>query len=47
MTPKAASRIQSKEAKENGGKVSKDSFAARAQSKGAKNLQEGKIPSES
>jgi len=31
MTTKAAARIQSDEAKKNGGKVSKDSFAARAQ----------------
>lgn len=30
MTGKDASRIQSAEAKSNGGKVSKDSFAARA-----------------
>lgn len=32
MTTKAAARIQSATAKNNGGKVSKNSFAARAQS---------------
>ena len=32
MTTKAAARIQSVTAKNNGGKVSKNSFAARAQS---------------
>ena len=32
MTPKAASRIQSVTAKSSGGKVSKGSFASRAQS---------------
>ncbi|MBY3790545.1 hypothetical protein HPQ32_19510 [Photobacterium carnosum] len=35
MTPAAASRIQSSQAKVNGGKVSKGSFAARAQKAGA------------
>lgn len=37
MTPEDASRIQSSTAKNNGGKVSSDSFASRAQSSGAKN----------
>ncbi|MDR2081863.1 MAG: hypothetical protein LBP54_08275 [Campylobacteraceae bacterium] len=37
MTPKAASRIQSATAKQNGGAVSKSSFAAKAQSAAAKN----------
>ena len=37
MTPAAASRIQSSEAKANGGKTSKESFSARAQSSAAKN----------
>lgn len=37
MTRKAASRIQSATAKKTGGKVSKDSFAAKAQSKAAMN----------
>lgn len=35
MTKAAAARIQSATAKENGGKVAKDSFAARAQSAAA------------
>lgn len=38
MTSKAASRIQSAEAKANGGKVSKGGFAARAQSAAAKSI---------
>ena len=37
MTPKAAARIQSAQAKKSGGKVSKNSFAARAQRAAAKN----------
>ncbi len=37
MTPEAAARIQSAKAKQSGGKVEKDSFAARAQSAAAKN----------
>lgn len=37
MTPTAAARIQSTEAKVNGGKVVKGGFAARAQSTTAKN----------
>ncbi|MBT0068285.1 hypothetical protein J4H69_20270 [Vibrio alginolyticus] len=37
MTPSAASRIQSSEAKSNGGQVSKGGFSARAQSAAAKN----------
>lgn len=36
MNDKAASRIQSATAKSNGGKISKDSFAARAQSTASK-----------
>jgi len=42
MTPKAAARIQSSTAKANGGKVSKGSFAARAQSAAAGNAKSGK-----
>lgn len=41
MTPDAASRIQSSQAKANGGKVSSNSFAARAQSAAAKNVNNG------
>lgn len=41
MTGDAASRIQSSEAKANGGKVEKGSFASRAQSAAAKNTDEG------
>jgi hypothetical protein len=37
MKPKDASRIQSAEAKKNDGKVSKDSFVARAQRAAEKN----------
>ena len=37
MTPKDAGRIQGTTAKKNDGKVQKGSFAARAQSSGAKN----------
>lgn len=37
MTPKAAARIQGATAKQNGGKVSKGSFAAKAQKAAAKN----------
>lgn len=37
MTPAAASRIQSSQAKANGGQVAKGSFGARAQSAAAKN----------
>ena len=37
MTPAAASRIQSATAKSNGGQVSSNSFASRAQSAAAKN----------
>ena len=36
MTPKAAARVQSANAQKGGGKVSKGSFAARAQSAAAK-----------
>ena len=36
MTPEAAARIQSLTAKQSGGKVSKGSFAARAQSAASK-----------
>lgn len=42
MTPEAAARIQSNEAKQNDGQVSKDSFAARAQSTAEKNQKQGK-----
>lgn len=38
MTKTAAARIQSAEAKANGGKVSKNGFAARAQSAAARNV---------
>ncbi|WP_345195754.1 hypothetical protein [Kistimonas scapharcae] len=37
MTPEAASRIQSSEAKANGGQVASGGFASRAQSAAAKN----------
>jgi hypothetical protein len=37
MTSSAASRIQSSSAKSNGGTVSKNSFASRAQSSAARN----------
>ncbi|WP_434762514.1 hypothetical protein [Vibrio fortis] len=37
MTPTAAARIQSGQAKANGGQVAKGSFAARAQTAAAKN----------
>jgi len=37
MTQSAAARIQSAEAKVNGGKVAKDGFAARAQSTADRN----------
>jgi hypothetical protein len=37
MTTKAASRIQSTGAKQNGGKTSKGSFSSRAQSAAVKN----------
>lgn len=37
MTPSAASRIQTSQAKASGGNVAKGSFASRAQSAGAKN----------
>ena len=36
MTPKAAARVQSANARKGGGKVSKGSFSARAQSAAAK-----------
>lgn len=39
MTQSAAKRIQSAEAKANGGQVAKDSFAAKAQKAAAKNSQ--------
>jgi len=42
MTLKAAARIQSATAKANGGKVSKGSFASRAQSAAAKNSSKGR-----
>ncbi|PNH95734.1 hypothetical protein [Vibrio diazotrophicus] len=42
MTTKAAARIQSDEAKKNGGKVSKDSFTARAQRAADNNKKQGK-----
>ncbi|WP_084644912.1 hypothetical protein [Oceanobacter kriegii] len=38
MTPEAAARIQSAEAKRNGGKVKKGSFASKAQKAAAKNV---------
>ena len=37
MTPGASARIQSSQAKANGGQVTKGSFAARAQSAAVKN----------
>jgi hypothetical protein len=42
MTPEAAARIQANQAKQNGGQVSKDSFAARAQRAAANNQKQGK-----
>ena len=42
MTLTDAARIQSTEAKQNGGKVSKDSFASRAQRAAARNSKGGK-----
>jgi len=42
MTPKSASRVQSATAKQNGGSVSKGSFASRAQSTAARNTGSGK-----
>ncbi|QSX39782.1 hypothetical protein [Shewanella cyperi] len=42
MTPEAAARIKSNEAKQNGGKVGKDSFSARADRAAAKNQKAGK-----
>lgn len=41
MTPEAAARIQSAEAKSKGGQVAKDDFAARAQSAAAHNSGKG------
>jgi len=41
MTSKAASRIQSATAKNNGGKVSKGSFASRAQKSASKGKNRG------
>jgi len=41
MTPKAAARIQGAVAKQNGGQVSKGSFAAKAASAAAKNSPKG------
>ncbi|MBY7780623.1 hypothetical protein KW437_02115 [Vibrio fluvialis] len=42
MTPEAAARIQSHEAKNNGGKVEKGSFVGRAQRAAANNQKQGK-----
>lgn len=41
MTPEDAARIKSAEAKQGDGKVSKDSFAARAESAAARNVEPG------
>ncbi|WP_157203809.1 MULTISPECIES: hypothetical protein [unclassified Marinomonas] len=41
MTPAAAARIQSANAKQNNGKTPKGSFPAKAQSSAAKNLKKG------
>ena len=46
MTKEDAARIQSAEARENGGKVAKGSFASRAQSAAAKNEQGGESDSD-
>ena len=43
MTPESASKIQSKQAKSNNGKVGKNSFAARASSAGEANKKKGVI----
>jgi hypothetical protein len=45
MTPAAAARIQAAQAKANGGKVAKGSFAARAQAAAAKPPKDGGWPS--
>ncbi|GMV23973.1 MAG: hypothetical protein AMXMBFR58_00040 [Phycisphaerae bacterium] len=42
MTSQDAARIQSSQAKQEGGQVTKDSFAARAQSAAAKNTAQKK-----
>lgn len=42
MTTEAAARIQANQAKQNGGQVSKDSFAARAQRAADHNQKQGK-----
>lgn len=42
MTPEAAARIKSAEAKKDGGITPKDSFPARAESAAVKNQKEGK-----
>ncbi len=42
MTPEAAARIQSNQAKQNDGQVSKGSFAARAQRAATNNQKQGK-----
>ena len=44
MTPEAASRIQSSEARSNDGQVDKGSFASRAQSAGDTNVNKGYVP---
>ena len=47
MTPSAAIRIQAGTAKNNGGTVQKNSFASRAQSAAAKNVNGGIVKSKS
>ncbi|WP_187984839.1 hypothetical protein [Vibrio metschnikovii] len=42
MPPEAAARIQANQAKQNGGQVAKDSFAARAQRAATNNQKQGK-----
>ncbi|RUS35415.1 hypothetical protein BC938DRAFT_484019, partial [Jimgerdemannia flammicorona] len=46
MTPKAAARIQSSVAKQSGGGVRKDTFAARVQSAAAQNVNRGVVGSD-
>lgn len=44
MKPSDASRIQSSEARQNSGQVSKGGFASRAQSSAATNVNKGIVP---
>ena len=44
MTPDAASRIQSSQAKQNDGRIDTGTFASRAQSSGDTNVNKGLVP---